>query len=325
MEIMESEREYNSMSNIVEAKYQIVQDRTLPVIISEIKIIEQTVAKTAMEGAIQIGERLQEAKEQVGHGNFEQWCEENLNYSSRTARNFMRIASEYGGENGLISNRKMSSDLSISNALSLLKVPEEDREKFIEEHPVEDMKNKDLEDEIRKLKEEKAALEEEVENVAKDRSEVNEQLAEAEKEVEVLKAKLSTQPAEPQTDRKELARLQEKLRKAEESLKKEKEKLKKEQEDRRTVIDKELQAQRDEMAAKTQKSIDSLQAEIEQLKRREQNAGNESMLKFKVLVDQLQDTFRQAGECIVNETDQEMAGKMNAALRTILKNMEDDL
>ena len=313
------------MSNIVEAKYQIVQDRTLPVIISEIKIIEQTVAKTAMEGAIQIGERLQEAKEQVGHGNFEQWCEENLNYSSRTARNFMRIASEYGGENGLISNRKMSSDLSISNALSLLKVPEEDREKFIEEHPVEDMKNKDLEDEIRKLKEEKAALEEEVENVAKDRSEVNEQLAEAEKEVEVLKAKLSTQPAEPQTDRKELARLQEKLRKAEESLKKEKEKLKKEQEDRRTVIDKELQAQRDEMAAKTQKSIDSLQAEIEQLKRREQNAGNESMLKFKVLVDQLQDTFRQAGECIVNEMDQEMAGKMNAALRTILKNMEDDL
>lgn len=63
MEIVESEREDNSMSNIVEAKYQIVQDRTLPVIISEIKIIEQTVAKTAMEGAIQIGERLQEAKE----------------------------------------------------------------------------------------------------------------------------------------------------------------------------------------------------------------------------------------------------------------------
>ena len=313
------------MDNIVEAQYQIVQDRTLPVIISEIKIIEQTVAKTAMEGAIQIGERLQEAKEQVGHGNFEQWCEENLNYSSRTARNFMRIASEYGGENGLISNRKMSSDLSISNALSLLKVPEEDREKFIEEHPVEDMKNKDLEDEIRKLKAEKATLEEEVTNVAKDRSEVGGRLAEAEATIERLKGQIAMKDAQPQVDPAELEKLKRKLEKAEASLAKEKEKLKQEQESRQAAIDKELQAQRDEMAAKTQKSIDSLQAEIEQLKRREQNAGNESMLKFKVLVDQLQDTFRQAGECIVNETDQEMANKMNAALRTILKNMEDDL
>lgn len=324
MEIVESEREDNSMSNIVEAKYQIVQDRTLPVIISEIKIIEQTVAKTAMEGAIQIGERLQEAKEQVGHGNFEQWCEENLNYSSRTARNFMRIASEYGGENGLISNRKMSSDLSISNALSLLKVPEEDREKFIEEHPVEDMKNKDLEDEIRKLKEEKESRERTVNVLNKSLQDEAEKLSEAYHEIEDLKRQLDETPEET-VDPAELEKMEKKLQKAEASLEKAKEKLKQEQKSRQAAIDKELQAQRDEMAAKTQKSIDSLQAEIEQLKKREQNAGNESMLKFKVLVDQLQDTFRQAGECIVNETDQEMADKMNAALRTILKNMEDDL
>lgn len=324
MEIVESEREDNSMSNIVEAKYQIVQDRTLPVIISEIKIIEQTVAKTAMEGAIQIGERLQEAKEQVGHGNFEQWCEENLNYSSRTARNFMRIASEYGGENGLISNRKISSDLSISNALSLLKVPEEDREKFIEEHPVEDMKNKDLEDEIKRLKEEKESRERTVNVLNKSLQDEAEKLAKAYHEIEDLQRQLDETPAEA-VDPAELEKMKKKLEKAEASLAKEKEKLKQEQESRQAAIDKELQAQRDEMAAKTQKSIDSLQAEIEQLKRREQNAGNESMLKFKVLVDQLQDTFRQAGECIVNETDQEMADKMNAALRTILKNMEDDL
>lgn len=313
------------MSNIVEAQYEIVQERTLPVIISEIKIIEQHVTKTAIEGAIQIGERLQEAKELAGHGNFGQWCQENLNYSQDTAQKFMKLAREYGGQNNVLANTAMSRNFSISNALSLLKVPEEDREKFIEEHPVEDMKNKDLEDEIRKLKAEKAALEEEVENVAKDRSEVNEQLAEAEKEVEVLKAKLSTQPAEPQADPKELARLQEKLRKAEESLKKEKEKLKKEQEDRQMAIDKELKAAGERMQEQARKSIESLQKENEQLKRREQKAGNETLLKFKILVDQLQDTFRQAGECIVNEADQERANKMNAALRTILKNMEEDL
>lgn len=106
---------------------------------------------------------------------------------------------------------------------------------------------------------------------------------------------------------------------------KEKEKLKQEQESRQAAIDKELQAQRDEMAAKTQKNIDSLQAEIEQLKRREQKAGNETLLKFKILVDQLQDVFCQAGECILAEEDQDKANKMNAALRQVLQSMEEDL
>ena len=311
--------------SIVEADYTIVQERTLPVIISEIKIIEQNVAKTAMEGAIQIGQRLQEAKEQVGHGNFEAWCNENLNYSSRTARNFMRIADEYGGENGLISNRKMSSDLSISNALSLLKVPEEDRKKFVEEHNVEDMTNKDLEDEIRKLKAEKATLEEEVANVAKDRSEVHGKLEEAEAEVEALKGKLSMISIEPKADLEEMEKLQEKLQKAEESLKKEKEKLKAEKESRQKAIDKEVEAQRKEMAEETRKSIDGLKDEIEKLKNREQKAGNELLLKFKILVDQLQDVFRQAGECILAEEDQDKANKMNAALRQVLQSMEEDL
>ena len=143
------------MEQIVNAEYQVVQERTLPVIASEIKIIEQQTAKSVLENGIQIGIRLQEAKEQVCHGNFEEWCKENLNYTSRTARKFMQLATEYGDENGLISNRNISSDLSISNALSLLKVPEEDREKFVENHEIGDMTNKELEEEIRQLKAEK--------------------------------------------------------------------------------------------------------------------------------------------------------------------------
>ena len=43
------------MSNIVEADYRVVQGRTLPVIASEILFIESQVARTALEGAIQIG------------------------------------------------------------------------------------------------------------------------------------------------------------------------------------------------------------------------------------------------------------------------------
>lgn len=307
------------MNNIVEAEYEIVQERTLPVIISEIKIIEQHVTKTAIEGAIQIGERLQEAKQLAGHGNFGQWCQENLNYSQDTAQKFMKLAREYGGQNNVLANTAMSRNFSISNALSLLKVPEEDREKFAEEHPVEDMTNKDLEDEIRKLKKEKREAEETTESVRQIMHRAEDAANELRGEVKSLKEQLA------EVDPAELEKLKKKLEKTEASLAKEKEKLKKEKDGRQAAIDKELKAAGEAMQEQAKKSIDSLQAEVDRLKRREQKAGNESLLKFKILVDQLQDVFRQAGECILAEEDQDKANKMNAALRQVLQSMEEDL
>lgn len=307
------------MNNIVEAQYEIVQERTLPVIISEIKIIEQHVTKTAIEGAIQIGERLQEAKELAGHGNFGQWCRENLNYSQDTAQKFMKLAREYGGQNNVLANTAMSRNFSISNALSLLKVPEEDREKFIEEHPVEDMKNKELEEEIWKLKKEKREAEETTERVRQIMHRAEDAANELRGEVKSLKEQLA------EADPEKAEKLKVKLEKTEAALEKEKEKLKKEKDDRQAAIDKELKAAGDAMQEQTKKSIESLQKEVDRLKRREQKAGNETLLKFKILVDQLQDVFRQAGECILAEEDQDKANKMNAALRQVLQSMEEDL
>ena len=312
------------MNNIVEAQYEIVQERTLPVIISEIKIIEQHVTKTAIEGAIQIGERLQEAKDMAGHGNFGQWCQENLNYSQDTAQKFMKLAREYGGQNNVLANTAMSRNFSISNALSLLKVPEEDREQFIEEHQVEDMTNKELEEEIRQLNEEKASRERTIEVLNNSMRNEAEKLLQAQHEIEDLKRQLDDASVEA-VDPKEVEKLKTKLEKTEAALEKEKEKLKKEKDDRQTAIDKELKAAGDAMQEQAKKSIESLQKEVDRLKRREQKAGNETLLKFKILVDQLQDVFRQAGECILAEEDQEKADKMNAALRQVLQSMEEDL
>lgn len=312
------------MSNIVEAQYEIVQERTLPVIISEIKIIEQHVTKTAIEGAIQIGERLQEAKELAGHGNFGQWCQENLNYSQDTAQKFMKLAREYGGQNNVLANTAMSRNFSISNALSLLKVPEEDREQFVEEHQVEDMTNKELEEEIRQLNEEKASRERTIEVLNNSMRNEAEKLLQAQHEIEDLKRQLDDASVEA-VDPKEVEKLKAKLEKTEAALEKEKEKLKKEKDDRQAAIDKELKAAGDAMQEQAKKSIEFLQKEVDRMKRREQKAGNETLLKFKILVDQLQDVFHQAGECILAEEDQEKADKMNAALRAVLQSMEEDL
>ena len=289
------------MEQIVNAEYQVVQERTLPVIASEIKIIEQQTAKTVLENGIQIGIRLQEAKEQVGHGNFEEWCKENLNYTSRTARKFMQLATEYGDENGLISNRNISSDLSISKALTLLKVPEDDREEFVEEHDVDTMTVKELEDAVREAKEE------------------------AEQANAQLKAREDSE-----------ADLMSQLEKEKKSAETAKEKLKKEKEKREEEIASAVAKEREEIRqqakreagaalSEAEKARDDLADENAALKRRLDNSGNESIVKFKILVDQLQDIFDQAGQCILVEPDQERSDKMNAALKQVIEKFKEEL
>lgn len=289
------------MEQIVNADYQVVQERTLPVIASEIKIIEQQTAKTVLENGIQIGIRLQEAKEQVGHGNFEEWCKENLNYTSRTARKFMQLATEYGDENGLISNRNISSDLSISKALTLLKVPEDDREEFVEEHDVDTMTVKELEEAVREAKEE------------------------AEQANAQLKAREDSE-----------ADLMSQLEKEKKRAESAKEKLKKEKEKRAEEIASAVAKEREEIReqakkeagaalSEAEKARDDLADENAALKRRLDNSGNESIVKFKILVDQLQDIFDQAGQCILVEPDQERSDKMNAALKQVVEKFKEEL
>ena len=289
------------MEQIVNAEYQVVQERTLPVIASEIKIIEQQTAKTVLENGVQIGIRLQEAKEKAGHGNFEEWCQENLNYTRRTAERFMKLSTEYADENGIISNATTLSHLSISKALTLLKVPEEDREEFVEEHEVDTMTVKELEQAVREAK------------------------AEAESANKQLKAREDSE-----------ADLMSQLEKEKKSAETAKEKLKKEKEKREEEIASAVAKEREEIReqakkeagaalSEAEKARDDLADENAALKRRLDNSGNESIVKFKILVDQLQDIFDQAGQCILVEPDQERSDKMNAALKQVIEKFKEEL
>lgn len=292
------------MNNIVEANYTIVQERTLPVIISEIHIIEHNVTRTALEGAVQIGSRLQEAKEKVGHGNFESWCQENLNYTKRTAERFMKLAAEYGEEISLNPNATTLSHFSITKALSLLKVPEEERETFIEEHDVETMTAREMEEAVRTANEERDAAK-----------------AKAESAESALEAKTAV------ADRlsEELRKNEKKLDSVKAKLKKEQEGRQKEQEDRQTEIDAAIEEKQEEIRKEAEAEKKDLQSENEALKRKLANAGNESIVKFKILVDQLQDIFDQCGQCVLEESDHERSEKMNAALRQVVEKFREDL
>ena len=60
--------------------------------------IRELVKRTA-HGVIEIGQKLIEVKELLGHGNFLAWLEAEFDWAERTARNFMRVAETFKSAN----------------------------------------------------------------------------------------------------------------------------------------------------------------------------------------------------------------------------------
>ena len=104
------------------------------------------------EAILTIGRCLIEAKDLLSHGEWLPWLNERVEFSERTARNFMRLAREW-------TNRQALADLGASKALTLLALPPEEREQFMEENNVIDMTTRQLEQAIRERDEARAAAE----------------------------------------------------------------------------------------------------------------------------------------------------------------------
>ncbi|WP_106460126.1 DUF3102 domain-containing protein [Anaerococcus sp. Marseille-P3915] len=124
-------------------------------IVSEIKFFENQAVVSYWE----IGKRLNQAKNQVGHGEWMEWVERNLGYSQETTNKLMRINNEFPNSSTL-------TNLTFSKALALTSIKdEEERQDFIENHEVEDMTTRELQAEIKEYKESLKAKEEEFEIV----------------------------------------------------------------------------------------------------------------------------------------------------------------
>ena len=90
---------------------------------------------------IEIGRRLVEAKELCAHGEWLPFLEKETAFSQPTASRYMRLYTEYGAEQsslfGAEPKYSMLNNLSVSNALRLLALPEDEREEFAVENDME--------------------------------------------------------------------------------------------------------------------------------------------------------------------------------------------
>lgn len=141
---------------------------------------------------MEIGARLIEAKSLLSHGEWLTWLSEKVEFSERSAQNYMRLAREW-------SNPQALADLGAAKALALLSLPEPEREEFMAEAPVEDMSVRELEkairerDEARKSQEKMADDLKLANNLLKqaglERDEASARIAELERQLKELREK----------------------------------------------------------------------------------------------------------------------------------------
>ncbi len=259
-------------------------------------------------------------KEQIYYKNhpWYGWCKDNLGYTQKQAQRFMQIARTYGNENSPYSNVTNLADLSISKALALLQVPEEQVENFVETHDVDSMKFKELEEEIKALK----ANNEDAEERALKATNL---ALSFEKQLDELKAS----GADPE----KIAELEAKLEKQKEKNKKLTEDLKAEKDSKEKAIAEaldekavELQRQARQQSIKELEAAkhekEELQERIEALTRKLENSSNENTLAFKLRVDQLQEVFSECMECIKVEVDPDTEQRMRTALGTVMDSLK---
>lgn len=150
---------------------ELQKQERLQVLAAEINTIKAEASRFMVQMAIAIGQRLTEAKGAVGHGNWEEWLKENVDYSQRKAQQLIQLFKEYGDGQGQLFGKTINPQtlaaLSYTQAVALLGIKNPDeRAEFVENNDIASMSTRELQEAIKerdamkeKLKEETAARE----------------------------------------------------------------------------------------------------------------------------------------------------------------------
>lgn len=121
--------------------------RTIDTVTAEIIVIRDQTARTIKTGMIEIGRRLEEAKEMVPQGEWLHYLQEVLHFKPSTAQNYMRIAREFGdGQIALdgMSATDLFGELGYSQLVPLLGLPDEDRRQLAEQNDLPEMSSREI-------------------------------------------------------------------------------------------------------------------------------------------------------------------------------------
>lgn len=334
------------MSEMVNIPQGEVSARSIETVTEEIVTISRQMGAIMLQGAIEIGRRLCEAKEMVPRGEWGAYLTERVSLSTSSANNFMRILQEYGDQQislfdvGGAAKSQAFGNLSYTKALALLALPEGERAEFVAEINVEGMSTRELQaaikerDEARREAEEAKAeqrvLEEAKAKFQADMDHANARVEALTRELDELKAKPTEVAVEKVADREAIKAAEKKGR--EEAEKKLRSELDKAKADAKAAADKlhaaEQAAEAQAAVAKTaRKQITAAREEAEKLRKQLAASGNKTVTMFGVYFEKAQEDLNKLRDCLHEmdvKGDAEMKAKLTAAFRALLDEFRDE-
>lgn len=295
----------------METDSNVVAVRSIEIVTAEICTIRDNVARVVMEGVVQIGRRLEEAKQLVPQGEWLHYLETQLGYKPSTAQNYMRIAREFGdGQIGL--SGKSPSDffgnLGYSQLLPLLGMPEEEREQLAEEHDLASMSSRDIQALVKERDEAKAAaaaVQAQADEQGQAARSARKSLADAKDKLKVEKQKAKEQAAAAQANAQTAAELQRRL-----------DELAAQANQPREMTDEERAALRAEVAAEQAEVVQAAEARAAEALARLEKVKNPDARKVNFLFGELCGMFNRLQEALqaLGRSDEEAADKMRGAI-----------
>lgn len=322
--------------------------RTPDIIGAEIRGLTQQAKTMTLWFGIEIGRRLTEAKEMLEHGQWLAYLKEQTEFSQPSASRLMRLYDEYGAKQtslfGAELNYSTLNNLSISNALRLLAVPEDEREEFALEHDVEHMSARELDELIKQRDEAEqraARAEEQVQQAADGAAKADEQYQKAKQELHLLREKLGNAEAQKAAAEKELSELRERPvevavevdeKAVAEAVTLARAKNDAEWAEKMTKVKNELSKagfEAEKLKAKIKKAekrAEEKAAELERLKK-SQTLSDPNTAVFKQIFEQVQEDFNKLHGSLlkVRASDPDTAQKLTAAVRALVDKMQGAL
>lgn len=322
--------------------------RTPDIIGAEIRGLTQQAKTMTLWFGIEIGRRLTEAKEMLEHGQWLAYLKEQTEFSRSSAGRLMTLYKKYGAAQtslfGAEANYPTLNNLSISNALRLLAVPEDEREEFAAEHDVEHMSARELDELIKqrdKAEQRAAKAEEQVQQAADGAAKADEQYQKAKQELHLLREKLGNAEAQKAAAEKELSELRERPvevavevdeKAVEEAVTAARAKNDAEWAEKMAKVKNELSEaglKAEKLKAKIKNAEEKAAAsaaELEKLKK-SQTLADPNTAVFKQIFEQVQEDFNKLHGSLlkVRASDPDTAQKLTVAVRALVDKMQGAL
>jgi DNA repair exonuclease SbcCD ATPase subunit len=326
-------------------------DRTPQLIAIEINSIKEQTRKMVLFNSIEIGRRLSEAKSLVPHGEWGGWLSKSVDYSQRTASNLMAIFEQYGSSQitFFCDNAKSQAlaNLSYTQAVALLGIPQDEREAFLQENDLDSMSTRELQQAIKEKQELEAKLKEieagwinsrkaaddakqlavkktqEAQELAEDISKLRQQLSREKDQSESLKTQLAEAHASGNDD--EVKRVNELLQESNSELFAAQKKIEElERQLKETPVEVTAAPVIEKVPEEVERELNELRQKNKELESKESQPINTATIRFKVHFDSLVKGF---GDLlgVLDEIDVDARDKYKNAVKGLISKMLERL